>query len=212
MKESGIAPLTNGNLLRYLGLWLLMSTLYGWKRKDFCSVTLFYQEANPCPYRLGEFMSKRRFNAITRELRFTNTNPPSYVDIFWKIFQMLKAWNDHMTYIFLASWVICLDESMSIWHSRWTCPGWIFCPWKPHPFGNEWHTACCALSGIFFVVEFVEGKAHPHQAVPLEFEDLDRKTVGLLLHMMKSYFATGRYVICMIRRARNIQENSRYAR
>ena len=46
-----------------------------------------------------------------------------------------------------------------------------------------------------FVVEFVEGKEHPHQACPLDFEDLGRKTVGLLLRMMKSYFATGRYVI-----------------
>ena len=84
---------------------------------------------------------------------------------------------------------------MSIWHRRWTCPGWIFCPRRPHPFGNEWHTACCELSGILFVVELVEGKAHPHQAGPLEFEDLDRKTVGLFLRMMKSYFSTGGYVI-----------------
>ena len=22
----------------------------------------------------------------------------------------------------------CLDESMSIWFNRYTCPGWIFCP------------------------------------------------------------------------------------
>ena len=46
-----------------------------------------------------------------------------------------------------------------------------------------------------FVVDFVEGKDHHHQYGPLEFEDLGRKTVGLLLRMMKSYFATGRYVI-----------------
>ena len=46
-----------------------------------------------------------------------------------------------------------------------------------------------------FVVELVEGKDYPRQAGPLEFEDLDRKTVGLLLRMMKSYFDTVRYVI-----------------
>ena len=46
-----------------------------------------------------------------------------------------------------------------------------------------------------FVVELVEGKEHPHQDGSLEFEDLGGKTVGLLLCMMKSYFATGRYVI-----------------
>ena len=100
-----------------------------------------------------------------------------------------------MASIFLASWVICLDESMSIWNSIWTFPGWILCPRKPHIFGNEWYTACCALSGILFVVDLVEGKTHHCQDVPLEFEDLGGKTVGLLLRMAKSYFATGMYVI-----------------
>ena len=140
-------------------------------------------------------MSKRCFNAITNELRFTNTNPPPYVDKFWQIRQMVKAWNDHTTSIFLTSWEICLYESMSIWNSRWTFPGWIFCPWKPHPFGNEWHTDYCALSGILFVVELVEGKERPQQSGPLEFKDLGGKTVGLLLHIMKSYFATVGYLI-----------------
>ena len=64
----------------------------------------------------------------------------------------------------------------------------MFYPPKPHPFGNEWHTFCCELSGILFVVELVEGKANPRQSGSLEFEDLGSKTVGLLLRMMKSYF------------------------
>jgi hypothetical protein len=37
------------------------------------------------------------------------------------------------------------------------------CPRKPWPFGNEYHTACCGLSGIMFVMEMVEGKDHPPQ-------------------------------------------------
>ena len=41
----------------------------------------------------------------------------------------------------------------------------------------------------------MESKARPRQAGPLDFEDLGGKTVGLLLHIMKSYFYTGRYVI-----------------
>ena len=100
-----------------------------------------------------------------------------------------------MTSIFLAYDEICLDESMSIWHIIWTFPVWILCPRKPHPFGSEWHNSCCAFPGILFVVELVEGKEHPLQDGPLEFEDLGRKTVELLLRKMKSSFATGRYVI-----------------
>ena len=140
-------------------------------------------------------MSECQFNAITRELSFANTNPPSYVDKFWKIRQMVKAWNDHMTSIFFASWEICLEDSMSIWHIRWACPGWIFCPREPHPFGNDWHTAWCAFSGILFVVELIEGRDHPRQAGPLYFEDFVWKTVGLLLRIMNIYFATGTYVV-----------------
>ena len=84
---------------------------------------------------------------------------------------------------------------MFICYRIWTCPEWIFCTQKHNPFGDELHTVCCALSGILFVVELVEGKEHPCQAGPLEFEDLCGKNVWLLLHMMKSYFATGRHVI-----------------
>ena len=141
MTEAGIAPLKFGYLIRYFGIWLLISPCSGWRREGFWSVTPLDQEANPCPYRLEEFMSKRCFNTITRELRFTNTNPLPYVDKFWKICQMVKAWNYNMTSIFLASWTICLNKSMSIYHSRWTFPGWIFCLRGPHPFENEWHTA-----------------------------------------------------------------------
>ena len=46
-----------------------------------------------------------------------------------------------------------------------------------------------------FVVELVEGKDHPCQAGPLDFEYLGGNTVGLLLHMMESYFSSGGYVI-----------------
>ena len=51
------------------------------------------------------------------------------------------------------------------------------------------------MSGILFVVELVEDKAHPRQAGPLEFEEIDGNTVGLLLRKMKMYFPTGGYVI-----------------
>ena len=109
MKEAGISPLTLGDILHYSGLLLLMYTCSLWNRDDFWSVTPFDKGVNTRPYHLGEFMSKRQFNAITRELRFTNTNPPPYVDKFWKIIQTLKAWNEHMTSIFIASCSICLD-------------------------------------------------------------------------------------------------------
>ena len=98
-------------------------------------------------------MSAKRFKTITANLRFTNTSPPAFRDPFWQVRLILQAWNDNMAAQFLASWVLCLDESMSIWHNRWTCPGWVFCPRKPHPYGNEYHTLCCGLCGILCALE-----------------------------------------------------------
>ena len=51
------------------------------------------------------------------------------------------------------------------------------------------------MSGILFVVELVEGKEHPRQVGPIDFEKIGGNTVGLFLSMMKSYFSNGRYVI-----------------
>ncbi len=106
---------------------------------------------------------------------------------------MTAAFNEHMKNIFLASWVICLDESISIWHNQWTCPGWVFCPRKPHPFGNKYHTACCGMSGILFSVEMVEGKDHPQQ-IKEKWSELGH-TMELLMRLLSSYFAMGRYVV-----------------
>ena len=87
-------------------------------------------------------MSAKRFDAITAALSFTNVNKPTYMDKFWEVHQMVSEWNKNMAEAFSPGWILLLDESMSIWHSHWTCPGWAFFPWKPYPFGNEYHTAC----------------------------------------------------------------------
>ena len=81
---------------------------------------------------------------------------------------------------------------MSVWHNKWTCPGYVFCPQKPHPFGNEYHTICCGLSGLLFAVEMVEGKDRPSE---LESDPRTKKTTNLLLRLCKKLFGTGKVVI-----------------
>jgi hypothetical protein len=105
---------------------------------------------------------------------------------------MDQEWNSNVKE-FIAGWILCLDESMSIWLNRWTCPGCIFCPRKPYPFGNEWHTACCGLSGIMISIELVEGKDAPPEIQVPNVEH--RKTTGLLLRMLTTYYYTGKYVV-----------------
>jgi hypothetical protein len=138
-------------------------------------------------------MTKKRFCVIDQNLIFTDVPPLNFIDKFWQVRQMICAWSKNMAQTFVAAWIVCLDMSMSIWHSKWTCPGWVFCPRKPHPFGNEYHSACCGISTILFVIEMVEGKnapdllCRPYKAMG--------KTAGLLLRMLSSYFGTGRYIV-----------------
>jgi hypothetical protein len=144
-------------------------------------------EANDIPsFTFNRYMSWWRFLAITSALRFTLKQPPSFQDKFWQIRDLISTWNNHMRTIFSAAWALCLDESISIWFNQWTCPRWVFCPCKSHPFGNEYHTACCGLSGIMFLMEMVEGKDHPPQ-VAERWSELG-KTTGLLLRMLATYF------------------------
>ena len=99
-----------------------------------------------------------------------------------------------MAQFFIAGWVSCLDESMSVWTNRWTCPGWMFVPRKPHPIGNEYHSICCSISGIMYQVELVEGKDRPKEIQKVEFEEKG-KTSGLFLRLCKPLFGTGKVVI-----------------
>ena len=70
----------------------------------------------------------------------------------------------------------------------------VYCPRKPHPFGNEYHTACCAQSGIMFAMEIVKGKDRPRDLGPNELSGYG-KTAGSMLRMLKSYFGAGKYGI-----------------
>ena len=95
---------------------------------------------------------------------------------------MIDAWNSHMKKIFTPSWISCLDESMSVWMNKLTCPGFVFCPSKPHPKDNEYHTICCGEGGIMYGWEVVEGKDHLISMGRPEFESRpNMKTVGIIL-------------------------------
>eukprot|EP00804_Cyclotella_cryptica_P020321 CCRYP_014042-RA/>CCRYP_014042-RA protein AED:0.41 eAED:0.46 QI:0/-1/0/1/-1/1/1/0/310 len=187
----------------------------GYKKMDYWSTLPFDERTYPCPYNFRKYMSLKRFDAITAALAFTDANKPTYRDNFWEVWQLIAKWNKNMADAFSPSWILCLNKSMSIWHSRWTCPGWVFCPGKPHPFGNEYHSACCGMSGLMFV-DLVEGKDRPVDLGPPEFETAIGKTGGLLLRMLKSCFNTGRYVVlnsgfCVLKALVALYEKGIYA-
>ena len=126
---------------------------------------------------------------------------------------MLEAWNANLTERFTPSWVSCLDESMSTWTKKYSCPGWMFVPTKLWPF-NEYHTVCCSLSGILWQMELVEGKISPSEIIP-KYNN-QGKTVGLLLCVLEPIFTRGNVVIldsgfCMLKGIVELKKCGAYA-
>lgn len=208
------SEITYGEFLLFIGLQLFMSTLTGFSRNDFWSSAPIGLSQG-APYRLNEFMSKSRFDSIMECLGFTNESPPIYEDKYWEVRKMLSLWNQNMTDVFSPGWITCLDESMSIWFNKWTCPGWVYCPRKPHPFGNEYHDIACGISNILFRILLVEGKDKPKERPQGEFENLG-STTHLLLELCRSIFHTGRVVIldsgfCVLKALTKLREHGVFA-
>lgn len=178
---------------RWLGLWCCMATFKGHSRHEHWS-SREVDDFRGAPVRFHRWMSKRRFDAILLAMEYTDLPAPSCRDRFHRVRQMIAAWNENMTECFLPSWVSCLDESMSPWTTRWTCPGWMFVPRKPHPIGNEYHSVCCGETGIMWGIELVEGKDAPPER-PRDPTNEHGKTCGLLLRMCKPIYMRGMVVI-----------------
>lgn len=190
----GSNPVDWPEFLRFIGLLLLMATV-----RAGCDRRAWFEDTEPsefegAPFRLHKYMSRTRFECILNALRYTNKPPPPYKDKFHQVREIFNAWNTNMSSVFVPSWVSCLDESMSPWTSRWTCPGWMYVPRKPHPMGNEYHTIACGVNGILYQFELVEGKDTPRQRIA-EFDDHGGRTVGLLLRLTRPIWNTGKVVI-----------------
>ena len=191
----GSRELSEGEFLRYLGIWMLLSTVgSSVPKSDFWSK----EEPNPfigAPFRLRPYMPYYRWREITKALRYTTKEKPRYNDKVFEVRSMLHAFNDLMDSIFTSGSIVCLDESMSPWTSMYTCPAFVYCPRKPHPRGNEYHTIADGECGIMFRIELVEGKDEPRDVLPKKkFHELP-KTVALMLRMCEPLFGSGTIVV-----------------
>ena len=159
------------------------------------------------PFRLNNYMSLRRFNAITSALRFTIKEPPPFKDPFFDVREMIDAYNTHMLIEYIPAWLNCLDESMNTFLDK-NCPGFMSVPRKPHPLGNEYHTIADGDDGkpIVWRVKMQEGKDRPKDATgnwafPSEFEGTNintgrkyTKTSTLMCEMTVPIHGTGKVV------------------
>ena len=166
---------------------------YGPQRQEFWATSPI-DAFHGAPLCLSIWMTQTRFEAILSALTFTDSASPTFVDKFWEVRQMIEAWGTNMNDNFIPGYMNCLDESMSMWMNKFTCPGFMFVPRKPWPFGNEYHTVCCCSSGIMWGIDLVEGKDHPQQLGIQQYDNFG-STFGLLLRMLAPIYHKGFIVI-----------------
>ena len=191
-----------------------MSTVAGTDRRSFWS-TRDIKIFSGCFFTLSTYMSRTRFELILQHIKYTKLDPPTYKDRFWEVREMLDKWNKNMATNFVPSWINCIDESMSKWLNEYTCPGFMFVPRKPWPFGNEYHDAGCADSNIIWSLELREGKDRPPQLNNKQFDDLG-KTVGTLLRLTEPVWGSGKVFIldsgfCVLKAIVELQKKGIFA-
>lgn len=101
-----------GEFLKYIAIWFLMSMV-----SNRCARWYNWEESEPnkWPFWFCKYMWYTRFKNITKVLCYTSTPQPTFVDKFYKVRDIIKAWNDNMKEKFIPSWMSCLDESMLAW-------------------------------------------------------------------------------------------------
>ena len=111
-----------GELLWWIGVWILISTVDGTDHHSFWST----KEVDPfegAPFCVTSFISRHRFENLLINLGYTKNAPPPFRDCFWEVREMLSLWNKNMGTQFSSAWINCIDESMSKWMNEYTFQG-----------------------------------------------------------------------------------------
>ena len=144
-------PFSYGELIQWIGIWVLLSTADVSDRHSFWSLKDMdmYEGA---PFRLSSLMTRNWFENVLSAMMYTSNEPPVYVDRFWEVRHA------NMAYYYSLSWINAVEESMSKWVIEYTCPGFMYVPRKPWPVCNEYHDAGSVDSDIIWQADLREGK------------------------------------------------------
>ena len=88
-------PLSYGEFLIWLGLWFLLATTHFDSRRDSRS-TKTIDMFEGTQIRLGEYMLRTIFEAITSSLKYTDKPPHTYKDGLWEVRRLVDEWNANM--------------------------------------------------------------------------------------------------------------------
>ena len=157
---------------------------------------LGYEQVMPGPM-FGRFISRRRFEALRRCIRFGRTPvTPVTLDRWGPVVDFVNAINDHRRKKVIPCETICVDESMSRWYGiggSWISKGlphYVALDRKPEN-GCELKTAACGRSGIILRIEIVRSVDDPASE-----EDAGQSHgTAICKRLVAPWFQTGR-VVC----------------
>ena len=123
LEKNVYSPITKGEFLCWLGLWLNISLHHVYSYQDFFSVSdRNFSWKNPTY--LGKFMTGKHFERINSHLALTTKELPKEY-----------AFNTKTKGVFTMGWLIVVHESMVVFLNTYA-PGWTVVKRKPHPMGN----------------------------------------------------------------------------
>ena len=80
--------------------------------------------------------------------------------------------------------------------NKFTCPGFVFCPYNTHTKGNTYHTICCGENGIIYDWDIVDRRSYPS---PMGRTGLDTRPnmnmVDIMLLLLRLLWSTGKTLI-----------------
>ena len=94
-KQISRDPITYGELLCWIGLCVMMSTVAGSDRRRFwltCDLDIFEGSF----FTLSNYMTQTQFENILNNLTYMNKKPPEFHDQFWEVRDMLDCWNRNL--------------------------------------------------------------------------------------------------------------------
>ena len=190
-KYSRWVDTTRGELLRFMGLWLMMSTMgYDNKREAF-EQDWIVQDTVPGP-KLKRFMYYSRFSQLSNCISFADMTVDIPVsDPWYPIRDFVKSFNDIRKANIIIGWLLCIDETMWKW-SGLGLPHQSWIPRKPEPLGVESKTVADVESGILLYIELQEGK---HRMQAMEYTETYQATTACTLRCCKNWFKSNAAVI-----------------
>ena len=82
--------------IKWLGMWLVMGYYeVNWGRLDWWSKNNI-RIGRGSPFGLNAYMSCVRFEQIITRIKYTDEDPPHYVDRFFHVRKLVEAWNTNM--------------------------------------------------------------------------------------------------------------------